>query len=233
MPILNLKKSKRIRNQIRLTTQRIRLFVFTQKNPDPYEGFVFIGDLNESQMSFYVGHTIRSGSYVQISFEQAAAKGYKARVLVCNRMSLRQSFLGTPALNYRATIQFNFSSEFEREQFLKYFNDLKNRFLFMTVMTSQTVFPEQAQPAANPAAAPNAAATSAGATNNPAAPPTEATTNAAPPTSAVSTPAASAPEAAASTATTPAALPQTVTPVATAPETNTPTTQESPEKKAA
>jgi hypothetical protein len=131
MPILNLKKGKRVKDKIRLTTQRIRAYVFTSKGKT-MAGFVFVGDMSETRISLYLDRNVRVGAEIQIAFEQEAAQAFKARMLVCNRFSMHQSFLGTPALDYRATIQFAFSSEFERQQFLKYYQELKDRFLFLS-----------------------------------------------------------------------------------------------------
>lgn len=131
MPILNLKKSNRIKNKIKLTTRRIRVFVYTAKRKEPYEGFAFISDQSESKITLYLEKNFRSGTSVQISFESQESQSFHARVLLCNRYSLSQSFIGTPALNFLATLQYSFVSEFEREQFMKYYAELHERYAFL------------------------------------------------------------------------------------------------------
>lgn len=136
MPVLNLKNNQRVKDKVRLTTQRVRVFVFTPKGK-VLPGFVFVGDMNETQISVYVERSIRTGSDLQIAFEHEGAQSYRGRGLICNRVSMSQGFIGTPALNFRATIQYAFSSEFERQQFLKFHQGLKDRFLFLSKLAAE------------------------------------------------------------------------------------------------
>jgi hypothetical protein len=131
MPILNLKKNKRIKEKIRLTSHRLKLFLFVARKDLRTSGFVFVSEMSETQISFYLDQTIKSGTELQVSFESETAQGFRSRILICNRYAMSQKFIGSSALNFRATAQFIFSSEFEREQYLKFYNETRERLLFL------------------------------------------------------------------------------------------------------
>lgn len=110
-----------------MATFRLRSFVWDAKSIDPHKGFSFAADFSEAGVGLYLSSPLKPLEHVQVAFESENSPALKAVVAWCNRFSYEQNFIGQSSANFRAGLKFEFSSEMERQNYLSFFQKLKER----------------------------------------------------------------------------------------------------------
>lgn len=126
-PIFHNKKNVRKLERMRLVTSRVRVYIWLANKTEPEKGFSFIADFSDSGVGLYLGKKLKPTANVQLSFETERGTAFKARVAWCSRYTTEQKFSGHEVLEYRAGFHFVFSSENQRQQYLKYVEELRTR----------------------------------------------------------------------------------------------------------
>jgi len=121
------KKNARAHERLRMITFRIRAYVWDANGKIFHAGFAFVSDFSENGIGLYLGKKLKLEEHVQIAFESENNPTIKATVVWCERYSLEQKFLGHAALSYRAGFHFLFASEMERQRYLSYLQEIKNK----------------------------------------------------------------------------------------------------------
>lgn len=126
------RNEKRASQRLKLATSRLRTFIWNEKKSmEAMKGFSFISEVSPAGVGLYVDHAMAVGTNVRIAFEAQDATSFKGQVMWCGRFSLGQKFIGKEALTHRLGIKILFSSEAERQRFLAYTNELKDRVLYL------------------------------------------------------------------------------------------------------
>lgn len=124
------KDNKRSQERLRLITYRLRVFVWhgtKSETPERDDGFSFVSDFSNGGVGIYLSDKISAGSSVRVAFETATSATFKGIVQWENRVSYRQQFIGHEALSYRVGVKFLFGSEAERQRYLKYLEEVKQK----------------------------------------------------------------------------------------------------------
>lgn len=119
--------SKRARIRLKMATARLRAYIWEGETAEPLEGFAFIADFSEDGIGLYIEKKLRVTGFVRVSFESRESSPFRTRVAWSERFALEQKFIGHDSLSYRAGLQFVFGSEDERQRYLGYFNELRER----------------------------------------------------------------------------------------------------------
>ncbi len=121
---------KKLIEKLRFTTFRIRSFLWLEgAEPKRFEGFSFVSDFSQTGVGLYLKEKISATSRVRLAFEEEQAVSYRGTVVWANRFAFRQQFLGHEALQFRIGIRYHFGSEAERQRYLKYLNEMRERAL--------------------------------------------------------------------------------------------------------
>jgi hypothetical protein len=123
---------KKVLEKLRLTTFRVRSFLWIETTGnEPLEGFSFISDFTQTGVGLYLREKIPATIRVRIAFEEEQATSYRGTVVWANRFAFRQQFLGHEALQFRIGVRYQFGSEAERQRYIKYLNELRERALLV------------------------------------------------------------------------------------------------------
>ncbi len=121
---------KKVIEKLRFTTFRVRSFLWLEGvEPKKLDGFSFISDFTQTGVGLYLKEKIGTTSRVRLAFEDEEAVSYRGTVVWANRFAFRQQFLGHEALQFRIGIRYHFGSEAERQRYLMYLNELRERAL--------------------------------------------------------------------------------------------------------
>jgi hypothetical protein len=118
---------ERAQERLRMATFRMRAFIWSGKSKTPIEAFAFVADFSEDGIGIFLNKKIKPFSYVQIAFEAEDAPVFNGQVAWCDRYALVQHFLGHESLNFRAGVKFMFASEPERQRYLAYYEEIRQR----------------------------------------------------------------------------------------------------------
>jgi len=126
------RNEKRATQRLRLATSRLRTFIWNEKKSmEAIKGFSFISEISPTGVGLYLDHAIAVGTSVRLAFETQDATSFRGQVMWCGRFSFGQKFIGKEALTHRLGIRVLFGSEAERQRFLAYTSELKDRVLFL------------------------------------------------------------------------------------------------------
>ena len=123
-PGTNLKK-KALR--LRLSTARIRVYVWPPAAEKAVAGFCFIADMLEGSVSFYLQENVDMGAHVQVAFESEQGAAYRARMMECNRYEVSKGAGAKSPAPFRAMVKIRFSSEAERQRYLTLLEGIRKR----------------------------------------------------------------------------------------------------------
>jgi hypothetical protein len=125
------RNEKRSQERLRLTTYRLRVFLWPEDGEclERYDGFSFVSDFSFGGVGLYLATKIAVGESVRVAFDSPEGPTFKAIVAWENRISYRQQFLGHDSLSHRLGLKFQFGTEAERQRYLEYFEQLKARVL--------------------------------------------------------------------------------------------------------
>lgn len=123
------KKSQRTKERLRLSTARLKSFIWRGDDQAPIEGFGFVADFSETGLGLYFGEKVAKGQQVRVALSSEGAESFRGNVIWCNRYSMEQNFVGHKALSYRVGIKLVFSSEAERQRYVAYFKSLQDQAL--------------------------------------------------------------------------------------------------------
>ncbi len=126
------KRDKASKEQLRLTTARIKMFVWNAKTESAaISGYSFISEFSPIGVGLYLKEKIPSGSLVRVAHELETATTFRGMVMWANQFSFKQSFVGSQPHFFRMGIRYLFGSEAERQRYLKYLNEMRSRALVL------------------------------------------------------------------------------------------------------
>ena len=126
------KENRRNNERIRLTTFKLPVFLWDEESQsDALKGFSFVSDISATGAGFYLKENLPKGTLVRLALESRESKSYRGIVMWSNRFDLRQRFYASETFSYRIGIRFRFSSEAERQRYLKYLEELQGKALLV------------------------------------------------------------------------------------------------------
>lgn len=120
-------KSNRSKSRLRLATTRTKVFVWVNGDDEIKKAFGFVADFSETGVGIYCSDKMAKNIGLRIAIETEEGESFRGTVIWCNRYSLEQHFVGHKAMSYRVGIKLIFSSEAERQRYVKYYMDLQKR----------------------------------------------------------------------------------------------------------
>ncbi|RZA03815.1 MAG: PilZ domain-containing protein [Proteobacteria bacterium] len=123
-------RSGRASERLRLLTTRLKVYVWQAVDEtEPAAGFGLVGDLSPTGLGIFLGHHLPPGTPVRMGLEHVDGLTCRGVVAWCARFSLEQRFKGHDALQYRVGIRCQFGSEAERQRYISYQKELRDRAL--------------------------------------------------------------------------------------------------------
>jgi hypothetical protein len=125
-------RDARAAERLRLLTARLRIYVWNASDEsEPSAGFGFVSDVSQSGIGIFLGRHIAPGTPVRLGFEHIDGVTYRGVVAWSGRYAHGQKFLGHEALQHRIGVRCLFGSEAERQRFLAYQRELRDRALLV------------------------------------------------------------------------------------------------------
>lgn len=130
-PIHHFRDDKRAKERLRLTTVRLKSFLWSERRDEAMQGFGFVSDFSDTGVGLYLPKKLNLDEAVRVAFETEEAAAYRGNVVWTNRFALEQHFVGHEALSYRVGLKLMFGSEAERRRYVAYLEDLQKKAQFL------------------------------------------------------------------------------------------------------
>jgi hypothetical protein len=121
------KSKKRMNERLRFSTFRVKCWLWIEDSVEPIPGFGFASDISEAGIGIFLDRKVNVGVAVRVAIDEENAPPFPGYVAWCQRFSLEQRFHGHEALDHRLGIRYAFASESERQRYLIFFSELKQR----------------------------------------------------------------------------------------------------------